>query len=104
MLRLFFLLALPCSLLAFVPQQDRGKEGFQNLCASCHLPNKATAVAPSFQDIRRDYGTSWAIAFVHDGNRLRQQGDVRALYGHYRYGRKYCVYFPLLPRTDIVAI
>lgn len=88
-------------------QQDKRKVGqilFKNSCASCHLENKKTNIAPPFQSIRRHYGLEWTIAYLRDAEKLRAKGDINAEYNYYKYDKSNHLKFPVLEDKYIIMI
>ena len=90
--------------LSFKKQDNIGKALFENSCKSCHLPNKATAIAPSFQNIRKDYGLQWTLAFIKDSRSLKNKKDICALYSYYLFGNHKHTMFPALKAKYVVKI
>lgn len=98
----FFGLAI---FLPSVEKQDNvGKAIFENSCKSCHLPDKATEIAPSFQNIRKDYGLQWTLAFIKDSRGLKNKKDIRTLYSYYLFGSHEHLLFSGLESNFVVKI
>jgi hypothetical protein len=91
-------------ILSFQKEDNVGKAIFENKCKSCHLPNKATQIAPSFQDIRKDYGLKWTLAFIKDSRKLREQGDIKTLYAYYLFDKIKHTNFPALEPKYVIKI
>jgi cytochrome c len=97
----FWLIA---SLNSFQQIDESGKLVFNQNCASCHLPNRQTEIAPSFQNIRKDYGLEWTVAFLRDQNKLLKNKDTRALYSYYIFHKTPHIRFPVLQKEYIVKV
>lgn len=91
-------------LLSFQRQYNGGKVIFENNCKSCHLPNKATKIAPSFQNIRKDYGLKWTLDFIKDSRKLRDQGDIKTLYSYYLFEKIKHTSFPVLESKYVIQV
>ena len=98
------LFGLSIFLLSFQKQDNIGKAIFDNNCKSCHLPNKATEIAPSFQNIRKDYGLKWTLDFIKDSRKLRDKGDVNALYSYYIFKKVKHTSFPVLESKFVIKV
>ena len=77
------IIGLSILLISFQKKDNGGKAIFENNCQSCHLPNKTTTIAPSFQNIRKEYGLKWTLAFIKDSRLLKKGKDIQALYSYY---------------------
>jgi len=91
-------------MLSFQKQDNIGKAIFENNCKSCHLPNKATEIAPSFQDIRKDYGLKWTLSFLKDSRKLMDKKDIKALYSYYLFQRVEHIRFPVLEPKYVIKV
>jgi len=101
---IILLFGLSVFLLSFQKQDNVGKVIFENNCKSCHLPNMATKIAPSFQNIRKDYGLKWTLNFIKDSRKLRDQGDIKALYSYYLFKKIKHTSFPVLESKYVVKV
>ena len=90
--------------LSFERQDNVGKAIFENNCKSCHLPNKTTDIAPSFQNIRKDYGLQWTLAFIKNSRQLKNEKDIRTLYSYYLFGSHEHIMFPVLEAKYVIKI
>lgn len=105
---LTFILTLTSIVVMFSAfRQDKKKIGqalFKQSCASCHLENKKTDIAPPFQSIRKHYGLKWTIAYLRDAEKLRAKGDINAEYNYYKYDKYNHLRFPVLEDKYIIMI
>lgn len=96
-------------LYSFSSQDKVGKALFDHNCAGCHLPNKLkefspSQFAPSFQNIRKDYGLKWTVSFLQNNYKMLEKKDVRTLYSFYSFGKLKHISWPQLEQKYIVAI
>lgn len=101
---LVILFGLPIVLLSFSEQENVGKLVFEANCQSCHIPNKSTITAPSFQNIRNDYGLKWTLNFIKDSRKLMERKDINALYSYYLFGKSKHIIYPALESSAIIKI
>lgn len=101
---LLILFRLPIVLLSFSEKENVGKLLFEANCQSCHFPNKLTITAPSFQNIRNDYGLKWTLNFLKDSRKLMDQKDINTLYIYYLFGKRKHIIYPALESSAIIKI
>ena len=96
-------------LFSFNTQDREGKILFERNCGGCHYPNKAKEfaslqIAPSFQNIRKDYGLKWTVSFIQTNYKMLAKKDTRTLYSYYLFGKMKHVSFPAFEEKYIVKI
>lgn len=101
---IIFLSLLSIQLFSFQKQNKTGKVIFENNCKSCHSPKKLTEIAPSFQNICKDYGLKWTLGFIKDSRKLRDQGDINALYNYSFFNKTKHISFPALPSKYVIKV
>jgi cytochrome c2 len=80
-----------------------GKKLFKNNCIQCHSLFE-TVVGPPLRGITSRRGMEWIVAFISNSNKLKAEGDEKAMALHKEYNNTEMPSFPNLSQEDIYQI
>jgi cytochrome c553 len=82
----------------------RGKQLFQQQCASCHAVHFEGDQGPALGSIAKRHSRDWLFSFIRNSQRVVQQGDPYATRLFYEYDEQVMVPMPFLTDNEIESV